>query len=315
MNEADVVKKKTIAILGTGAVGGFLASVFWKAGEEVQCIDKPENVERIKRDGIVLRSEKYGTFTAHPAASDGLTARPDILFVTVKAPGLTDALKSIDPELVSGAVVIPLLNGLEHVEKIRGEFGKCVAAGSISIGVLQRVPGTVDHVTSFVGIELASDADISQDRLTEVADWLTSIGIKGHVDASEAEVLWKKLIRLNALACCTTATDRPIGELRTDPVWRERIRGCVAEASSVAKTQGIDIAPDLVMEQIDALDPMQMSSMQRDVSAGKVSEADAIPGAILRLAMRAGIPCPHIAGVFAMVERKAEARINEIKLR
>jgi 2-dehydropantoate 2-reductase len=106
--------------------------------------------------------------------------------------------------------------------------------------------------------------------------------------------MWSKLVRLNALACTTSAADRPIGFIRTDPEWRRMLELAVAEGVAVARAEGARVDSETVMDELDATHETLGSSMQRDIAAGRTPELDAIPGAVLRAAARHGIDAPMI---------------------
>ena len=129
--------------------------------------------------------------------------------------------------------------------------------------------------------------------------------IPAEVGDSEAFVLWSKLARLHAIACTTSAWDRPMGEIRSEPETRAAMQGCVREACAVAAAEGAPIPVGQVIEEIDAVHPTLGSSMQRDLAAGRPPELDAIPGAVLRAAARHGIECPTIAVLYERIAQRA----------
>ena len=121
----------TAAVLGPGAVGGSLAVRLSNAGVPVICVAHPEAVGLIALAGLVVESPE-GTLSARMEVVEQLAKPVRLLLVTVKAPALEDAVQRVDPDAVANGVVIPLLNGLEHMELLRERFGDRVAAGSIS---------------------------------------------------------------------------------------------------------------------------------------------------------------------------------------
>jgi 2-dehydropantoate 2-reductase len=125
------------------------------------------------------------------------------------------------------------------------------------------------------------------------------------IGPSEAQILWSKLVRLNALACTTSAADRQIGFIRSDPEWRAALKRCIAEAAAVANAEGAVIDSAEPLAELDAAHGELGSSMQRDIAAGRVPELDAIPGSVLRAAARHGLSCPTIAWLTAEVARRA----------
>jgi 2-dehydropantoate 2-reductase len=122
---------------------------------------------------------------------------------------------------------------------------------------------------------------------------------------SEAGVLWGKLVRLNALACTTSAADLPLGEIRADPEWRAALEGCIREAAAVAAAEGADVPVDNVVGELEDAHAELRSSMQRDIAAGREPELDQIPGAVLRAAARHGLACPTIAALTLRIAERA----------
>ena len=222
-------------------------------------------------------------------------ARPvDLLLVTVKAPVLEDAIERIDPAAVNGAVVVPLLNGLEHMDVLRARFGDRVAAGSIShfqayrAGRVQIVEATGSPVVTIASERLSSS------EVEQAADMLRRARIDVRVGQNEKRVLWHKLARIAPLAAATAVTGRTVGELRDDPVWRPKLELAIAEACAVADADGVSLRPSSQWTIIDDMADETKPSAARDVAAGRRSELDAILGAVLRVAERLGVPCPTL---------------------
>ena len=313
MAEIMTIRKlPSIAVLGPGGIGGFLAAVFCKAGFPVTCVATPDRVEQITKDGIHLESAMFGTFTAHPRAvdlldataspSDSIALGPSILFIAVKATTLNDAITRVDPEIVRGAVIIPLLNGIEHMEVLRRRFPGQIAAGTISMEAYEKTPGHVIHATSFARIRVAADDADLRERLRDAIALIAEAGLTTEIGASEARILWEKLVRLNALALMTTRYKKPIGEIRDNEQMRRELMQLVSEAVTVAAKEGAVIDVHNVMAHLDRLEPSQFSSLKRDIDQEKQSELDAIAGAIVRAGMCHGISCPTIAAFISAIE-------------
>ncbi|MGZ4307266.1 MAG: ketopantoate reductase family protein, partial [Solirubrobacteraceae bacterium] len=138
-----------IAVLGPGGVGGFLAAALAHAGEEVTVVGREPTVERIGAGGIHLTSVLLGEFTARPAATAELSGDTDVLLVATKATGLDAALRRVRTE---PGLVVPLLNGLDHVRLLRERFA-AVAAGTIRIESDRREPGVIVQTSPGVRVE------------------------------------------------------------------------------------------------------------------------------------------------------------------
>jgi 2-dehydropantoate 2-reductase len=122
---------RSIAVLGPGGVGGFVAAALAQAGEDVTVVARNASAELIERDGIALQSVVLGDFTARPRATAQLTRQVDVLFAATKADGL---IAAVDRVPATPGLVVPLLNGLDHVAWLRARFGAGrVVAASIRI--------------------------------------------------------------------------------------------------------------------------------------------------------------------------------------
>jgi 2-dehydropantoate 2-reductase len=295
----------SVAILGPGGVGGLLAALLSRAGQDVTVVARPETAEVIERRGISVDSVRFGEFTARPRARAELQAPVTFLLIATKATTLRDALERVtgEPQLV-----IPLLNGLDHMEILRDRFGPAhVAAGSIRIETDRPEPGRVVHTSPFVRVELAADGPTLRPAIAQLQTMLERAQIPTELGPSEAQILWSKLVRLAPLALTTSATQRPIGFIRSDPHWRGLLEAAMREAAAVANANGARVDAGGPLAELDAAHPTLSSSMQRDVAAGRPPEL-AIPGAVLRAASRHGLACPTIEALMEQVAQRAAAR-------
>jgi 2-dehydropantoate 2-reductase len=290
-----------IAVLGPGGVGGFLAAALAHAGVDVTVVGREPTVERIAAGGIHLTSVLIGEFTARPAAPAKLDDAVDVLVIATKANGLNEALPRIRSQ---PALVVPLLNGLDHMQRLRERFAT-VAAGTIRIESDRREPGVIVQTSPAVRVELASDDPRLRPALERLAGTLEAAGVPALVGPGEAQILWSKLVRLTALACTTSASDRPIGFIRSDPEWRRALEACVQEAAAVANADGAQLDPAGPLAELEAAHAELGSSMRRDIAAGREPELDAIAGSVLRAGRRHGIECPTIERLSAKIAARA----------
>jgi len=121
----------TIGVLGPGGVGGLIAGALDRAGAPVTVVARKSTAAIVGERGLRVRSISLGQFTARPRAVDVLRERVDVLIVATKAAGVPPALERIE---MRPGVVLPLLNGLEHVALLREHFGHDrVLAGAIRV--------------------------------------------------------------------------------------------------------------------------------------------------------------------------------------
>jgi 2-dehydropantoate 2-reductase len=300
-----------LAVLGPGGVGGLLAAALQRAGEDVTVVARESTAEAIAARGISVRSVTLGEFVTHPRVVSRLSEPVDALIVATKAGGLVDALQRIDAQ---PALVLPLLNGLDHLQVLRERFeAQTVLAGTIRVEADNPQPGVVVHASRFLRVEMASRYEHAREGLVLLERVLADAGVSARGDhpisqRSEATVMWSKLVRLNALACTTSAYDKLLGEIRSTPALRADLEGTIEEASAVAVAEGAeDVSAQKAIDELERAHDELGSSMQRDIAAGRAPELDAIPGAVLRAGGRHGIACKTIERLVAKIRERIGA--------
>jgi 2-dehydropantoate 2-reductase len=276
-----------VAVLGAGGVGGFVAAALSRSGEDVVVVAREETARAIGAGGLTVRSVVLGDFTARPGVTRSLDDPAGVLFVATKATGLEEALERIT---VTPGLVVPLLNGIDHLALLRDRFGADrVPAAVIRIESDRPAPGEIAQTSPSCRVDLAAPPAVDT-----VAAMLERAGIPARIGAGEAEVMWSKLARLCPLALTTSAADRPLGYVRTDPRWRSALEGAIAETVRVANADGARLDPADTLAELESAHAELGSSMQRDIAAGREPELDAIAGAVLRAAGRHELRCPTI---------------------
>jgi 2-dehydropantoate 2-reductase len=293
-----------IAILGPGGVGGLLAGVLERAGTPVVVVARESTAALIRERGLRVKSVTFGEFSAHPGALAWVDGPLEVLIVATKAAGLRAALERVATQ---PRLVLPLLNGLDHIALLREHFpAASVLAGTIRVEADRPAPGEVVHTSPFLLIEMACEDPASAEDMRTLAMTLTDAGVPARTQQSEAQVMWSKLVRLNALACTTSAYDKLLGEIRSTPALRADLHGAIQEGCAVGRAEGAsDVDPATAIAELNDAHATLGSSMQRDIAAGRPPELDEIPGSILRAAARHGLRCPTIERLTAMIAARA----------
>lgn len=280
----------TVAVLGPGGVGGLLAALLSRAGHRVICIASEATARSLRGNGISVRSGQFGSFTAQVEADTALREPVGLCLVTVKHTVLDAALHRIPAHHLDGGLLLPLLNGVEHIATLRDRYGaQRVVPAVIRVESTRAAPGVIEHGSPFTEIDLAGP----RDRLAELAARLTSAGVQTRVLPDESTVLWAKLAFLAPFALLTTRYQLPIGAVRTER--REELAALVEETAAVGRACGAQTEAAGILARYDAFPAESRSSMQRDAEAGRPLELDAVGGALLRAAERHGIRVPHAA--------------------
>ena len=300
------MSRAPLAVLGLGGVGGALA-----ARTGALCVGTERTVEAIRARGLTLVDGPDAT-VAHPEATTRLERPVGLLVVAVKAYDLDAALDRVAPEALDGAVVLPLLNGLEHVDVLRSRLegvGDDIAVAAGTIGVFSAAstePGVVVQATTGPATIRVASRDVDRETLAAVLAPLDVPGVEVVVGDDEREVLWEKAVRLAVVAAASTASGLAVGALRADPAWRERMRAAVGEAAAAATADGVPMSATSQWAMIEAMQPELTTSAARDAAAGRPTELDAIVGSIVRAAARLGVETPALAALWE--EARCRAR-------
>lgn len=319
-----------VAVLGPGGVGGLVAGALDRSGSAVTVIARESTVATLAERGLRVSSVLLGDFVAHPRALPMLEEPVDVLIVATKAAGLEEALERVR---CAPKLVLPLLNGLDHIAVLRERFDEeAVVAGTIRVEADRPEPGVVVHTSQFLRMDMASRYPSARASMELLASTLSDAGIPARVyppaapppdertermeplsdehaaappDGGEAQVMWSKLVRLNALACTTSAFDKLLGEIRSTPELRGELVGAIDEGCAVAQAEGASIPPGEALGELTAAHATLGSSMQRDIAARRAPELDAIPGSVLRAGARHGIECPTVERLVEMIAARA----------
>lgn len=275
-----------LAVLGPGGVGGLLAVLLAGDGHDVVCVASAATAEVLGRNGLRLSSPLFGERSEPVAATDRLAEPVDACLVAVKATSLDDALGRVPAEVLGDALLVPFLNGVDHVARLRSAYPRAtVVPAAIRVGSSRTGPGEIQHDSPFAIVDLPADA--VADALATALD---EAGLTVRRNAGEGALLWDKMAFLVPFALLTTASGQAAGHVRGQR--RDELAAVVAEVTAVARAEGSTATADEVLGMFDSIPPDMRSSMSRDAEAGRPLELDALGGAVLRAADRHGLAAP-----------------------
>jgi 2-dehydropantoate 2-reductase len=286
------------AILGAGAVGGLIGAALSHEGEDMTLLVRPEAKSRYP--GTLSLKTPSGTFETTVRIESKIPDDTEVLWISVKAYDLAGALHAV-PSDSKIRTIIPLLNGIDHVELLRSRFGHDrVVPATIAVESERLAPGQIVQRSPFVRLMLSM---IGETRLAAVADRLRRAGFTCEFQADEKTMLWSKLAFLGPFALTGTASDVDKQGIFADAAWRAQLESAVGEACAAATADGAVVDQEKILATLGSLPATMRSSMQKDVSAGHMPELDAIGGPIIR----AG----HANGLDVPVTRELVARIQD----
>lgn len=286
------------AILGAGAVGGLVATALASLGEDITVIVRPGRLPDYPATLSVERPS--GTITASAKVAATLASPVDVLWIATKTYQLNKALEAVQS---LPRYVVPLLNGVDHVELLRARFGQDrVVPATIAVEAERIVPGRFVQRSPFVNLNLASSGE---QVLGAIVARLHGLGFTCKFIPNEHTLLWSKLCFLGPLALVTSASGMNKSEVYADADWKRKLISSMTEACDVAKASGAEVAPAQIQAIYDGLPSGIRSSMQKDLAARRPLELDAIGGPIVRGGERYGIEVSTTAALIARIREKA----------
>ena len=270
-----------------------------RSGHSVTLVVRPESLKQYPEQ-LHLESA-FGNFSV-PVSRAAEVPPADVLWITVKATQLDAALALVTkPESIKA--IVPLLNGIDHLARLRSKYGAERVIAATIAGEMERVaPGHIVHRTPFARLNVSAKG---QALLRGTVEQLQKMGFECRFIDDEPTLMWGKLVFLAPFALTTTAADKPVGEILSQPEWRSLGIACVREACAVGVAEGAKVDPEKVLSGVAGMPANMRSSMQKDVENGRAPELDAIAGPILRGGQRHGIEVPVTKKLVAAVERRA----------
>lgn len=276
-----------------------IAACLAHSGAEVTLVVRAESLASYPEQ---LRLESpFGNFSV-PVARAAEVPPCDVLWITVKATQLDSALTALaHPESVTA--IVPLLNGIDHIARLCTKYGaeKTIAA-TIAVESERVAPGHIIHRSPFARLNVSSKG---KSLLGGTIEQLQKIGFECRFIDDEPTLMWGKLVFLAPFALTTTAANKNVGEILSDPEWRDLGMACIREVCAVAVAEGAHIDVQRVLTGVSGMPGAMRSSMQKDVERHNSPELDAIADPILRGAKKHGIDVPATRKLVALVEQRA----------
>ena len=282
-----------ILVLGAGGIGGYFGGRLAQAGVDTTFLVRPRRREQIARDGLVIDSPNGNArIDAKTVVAAELEGGYDLVLFTCKAYDLDSAIEAIAPAMTGGCAVLPMLNGLAHLDRLDARFGSAsVMGGTCQINVGLAPDGTVKHMEPLNRF-LFGERDRSKSaRAQALADALARTTIDWTWSEDILQDMWEKVTFLAALAATTCLFRGNIGEIMSTPDGKAIALRCFEANAAIARAEGHPPGERILQwasERLTRPGP-QSASMLRDMEAGKPVEADHIVGHMLALARKHGI--------------------------
>lgn len=295
-----------IAIFGSGGVGGYFGGRLALAGQDVTFIARGAHLAAVIESGLRVDSIG-GDFVVNPAkATDSPQSigPVDLVILATKAWQLDSAIKQMRPLMGDATMILPLLNGMEHMDTLLSAFDrKNVLGGLCRISVFVAEPGHIRHVgvPPFIAFgELDNSKSRRVNSLLEIFSVLNDITVDVPNDIHVA--MWEKFIFISGTSGVGAFASQTIGQFRANPETRSMLFNAMNETAAVARARGVALSERFVsdtMMRIDTIQPHIIASMQKDIMDGRPSELNEQTGAVIRMGHAVGIPTPTHEVIYA----------------
>jgi 2-dehydropantoate 2-reductase len=280
-----------ILVLGAGGIGGYFGGRLAHAGSDVAFLVRPKRHEQLTRDGLVVKSPLGNLkMPVKTVLAQELGGGYDVILFTCKAYDLDSAMDAIAPAVQGEAAIVPLLNGLAHLERLDARFGEGrVLGGTAHINVMLKPDGTVWHGDALQNMLFGERDRTKSPRALALDEATKRAGIGGGLSEDIVQDLWEKVVFLTALASTTCLFRGNVREIVGAPGGREVMRQALAANAAIATAEGRAPRPTALQRFFERLtdpDGLWSASMLRDLEAGGQVEADHIVGWMLERARR-----------------------------
>jgi 2-dehydropantoate 2-reductase len=282
-------------ILGAGAVGGYFGARLAAANVDVTFLVRPARAAVLASDGLVVHSP-LGDLKLSVATLTQAKQGFEVILVACKAFDLDAAISAIAPAVTQDTVVLPLLNGLRHLQVLDASFGRDrVLGGLCHIGVTQSDTGEVLHLNAAQHFVLGPRFEIQAERCAQIHAMLARGGFAPELSSHIQQSMWEKFVLLTSYAAMTCLMRAPVGAIVAADEGEALMREMLAECVAVASASGY--APDskFIAETqafLTERNSQGTASMLRDIQRSAHTEHEHILGDMLARARSAGVAAP-----------------------
>jgi 2-dehydropantoate 2-reductase len=303
-----------ILVVGAGAIGGYFGGRLLQGGQDITFLVRPKRAAELASAGLVIKSPAGDVTLKNPPTvqADKLNKKFDVVLLSCKAFDLDDAIKSFAPAVGPNTSIIPLLNGMSHLDALDERFGReRVLGGLCAIAVTLNDTREVVQLAPMQSLGFGERDGKMSDRIKAIAD----VFAKGNCGAAPSEHvmqdMWEKWVFLASLAASTCLMRTSVGNIMAVAGGKEFLLGMLDECSAVATAEGFAPAGPFFRRTRGILttegSPMT-ASMFRDVKAGLPVEADHVIGDLVARADAAKIPVPKLRTAYTHLKAYEKQR-------
>lgn len=296
-----------ILILGAGATGGYFGARLAKAGADVTFLVRRKRADILNATPLKIESPLGNIeVSVTTTTADSVTAGYDAVILSCKAYDLESAIAAIRPAMKDYTLILPLLNGMGHLDTLDEAFGALrVLGGSCQISTTLRPDGTILHMNDFARLTFGARSDAQIPACNTLAKELHRGGFDIQNSADVIAAMWDKWVMLATLAAMTTLLRAHTGEIARTRKGAELTAATLAECCAIARANGYPIANAYADEMRTFLTNPAINisaSMRRDLESGQRIEADHIIGDLIARGAAKGVTSPLLEIAYTGLE-------------
>lgn len=304
-----------IAIMGTGGLGGYIGGRLAHSGQDVMFIARGKSLQALRERGLHVKST-HGDFQLEKVrATDNCAdvGPVDLILFCVKSYSTKSAALQIKPMVKSETAILPVLNGVDHIDILQNELGPAHVLGGVCIMSAHLLePGHVEQLGPLHQLEFGELSGDITERCMKIQQVLSKTNIDAKTIHNIVERMWGKLAVMTGMFGVYSVVRGNHSVICREPETRNLIFQTVGEAIAVAQAKKIPLNNSLLEEvkaAMDAMPPTFQPSMKIDLERGKRIELEAVNGAISRMGKELGVPTPLNDFIYACLKPYAGGRI------
>src|SRR5256714_13879866 len=275
-----------ILVLGAGAAGGYFGGRLAEAGKDVTFLVRGARATVLNQHGLKVESA-LGDFQVpvNMATADRVGGPYDLVLLTAKHYDLDAAIDGIRPGVGPQTAVLPLLNGLVHLERLDAAFGPGHVLGGVAyVGAVLLPDGSIRHVNPMSGIAFGERDGGVTERAKAIEQQFANTPVAAPANDNILQEMWEKFVMMGAMAGMNCLMRGNVGEIVATAEGEALMVEALRECQAVAEAAGFALRPQS-RERVQALlterGSVNSASMRQDLQAGRRTEADAIVGGML----------------------------------
>ncbi len=297
-----------IAVLATGAVGGYFGARMAKAGHDVFFIARGANRDAIRSRGLKVDSVLGDLLLESPNVTDDPAeiGPVDIVLFAVKLWDTEQAARQALPLIGPQTRVVPLQNGIDGPDRIASIVGpEAIAPGSAYIATVLSSPGVVTHTSPFARMVVGRSDGKPDAPLKAFTDAASAAGIDVTLSDTIDRERWQKFVFLVGLSGATASTRMPLGPILEDPDTRALFHDLMREVVMIGRAKGIALPEDFADDRLkfgETSPPTLKASMLHDLERGNRLELDWLSGHVVKLGRELGVATPANEAVYKVLK-------------